>query len=773
MANDHITDLYSKYTANSYRVIFSTGYSARNEFRDLRDAMAYAAAKKPIGAAWQKAENRTLAQCREWLNQEGWLAVVMPDNLIAVDVDGHPLKQAQYAALNKMHEKGCGVHQTTNGKHYVYLLPRDTVEREKIKAASAVLTKCGLILTYRLGGKSNIIVEPTPGRSWETFKNNDELCELPNEFRPLNTSDIKEIEKALTFQLRYAYNNNQIQGNEHIDMMFMGAVAKKLNFSFERVEALFQAIYRDDYNEHQTRANYERAKSLEQAQGAKSLFDALNEKGLNNIVDLLDLFLKYEKKENPALATDEKAPGYETMNLFVAKYIHNNKLIFIQEENEYYGPSDGIYVPLPLQDTLTTFQDFLTYKHSSPSRINHMKSFFINEMGKHKRDKNESLYKLLTLNDKVFDVTTGTIRGRAEGEVFYYRLNVNYNPAAKCERFVKLLHEILPQYIEVIPFLQEFMGYSLTAMTKHEMALVFRGEGANGKSVLLYIWEYILGKKNVSSLSATQFRGEFMLSALQNKLLNICHEIGAREYIPDDILKRLISGEEVTVNRKYKDALTFKPTAKYVFSSNNHVLSLDKSSGNTRRYVYIPFLVDFDTPALKSRKDPDLKYKIVRDEADGVFFWMLQGLERLLKRGHFDVPLTLIENTKKENNETNAIFEFCNEYVYWGAEYDFASSKDLYNEYKKFCLMNGYSPKNHNGFTIDFKRVVKLDEAKHCRTVRGNRGYKFVTLRAVPYDVLKREYVPELEENQNLYLNRVIITSMTRAEFENLNKNPF
>lgn len=772
MANDQITDLYQKYTSNSYRIIFSTGYSTKNEFRDLRDAMAYAAAKKPVGAAWQKAENRTIAQCRDWLSQEGWLAVVMPDQLIAVDVDGHPLKQQQYAAINKQHEKGCGVHQTTNGKHYVYLLPRDQVERDKIKAASAVLTKCGLILTYRVGGKSNIIVAPTPGRAWESFKNNDELCEIPAEFRPLNTSDIKEIERALTFQLHQAYVNNQIQGNEHIDMMFMGAIVKKLNFNFERVEMLFQSIYKHDYNEHQTKANYERAKSLEQAQGAKSLFDALNEKGLNNIVDLLDLFLKYEQKENPALP-DNKAPGYEAMNLFAVSYIKKNKLIFIPEESVYYGPTDGIYEPLALQDILTTFQDFLTHRHAAPSRINHMKSFFVNEMGKYKRDKNESLHKLLTLNDKVFDVITGTIRERADNEVFFYRLNVNYNPDAKCERFIRLLHEILPQYVEAIPFIQEFMGYSLTAMTKHEMALIFRGEGANGKSVLLYIWEYILGKKNVSNLSATQFRGEFMLGALQNKLLNICHEIGAREYVPDDILKRLISGEEVTVNRKYKDALTFKPTVKFVFSSNNHVLSLDRSSGNTRRYVYIPFLVDFDTPALRSRKDPDLKYKIVRDEADGVFFWMLQGLERLLKRGRFDIPLTLIENTKKENNETNAIFEFCNEYVYWGNEPDFVSSKDLYNEYKKFCLMNGYSPKNHNGFTVDFKRVVKLDEQKHCRTVRGNRGYKYVVLRTVPYDVLRREYVPELEESQNVYANRVGITSMTRAEYENLTKNPF
>lgn len=771
MANDHITDLYSKYTANSYRVIFSTGYSARNEFRDLRDAMAYAAAKKPIGAAWQKAENRTLAQCREWLNQEGWLAVVMPENLIAVDVDGHPTKQAQYAALNKKHEKGCGIHQSTNGKHYVYLLPRDSAERDKIKASSAVLTKCGLILTYRVGGKSNIIVEPTPGRVWETFKNNDELCELPPEFRPIDHQNSKEVETALAFQLGQAYRNNQIQGNEHIDMMFMGSVAKSLNLPFDRIEAIFEKIYGQDYNEQQTRANYERAKTIEQVQGAKSLFEVLKEKELFNLEQLLSLFIKLEKKGTQTILSDK--PTNEVMNFYVIQFIHEHKIIFVQEENEYYKQFNGVYVPMQLQEALTIFQKFLGVKYASPSRINHMKSFFINEMGNRAFDKNTTFFKMLLLDDKVFEVKTGRIRNREENEVFFYRLNVNYNPTAKFERYEQFLKEIFPFHPEAISFLQEYMGYSLTAMTKHEMALIFRGEGANGKSVLLFIWQYILGKQNISSLSMTQFKSEFLLVALQNKLLNICHEIGTREIIPEDLLKRIISGEDITVNRKYKEALTFKPFAKLVFSSNNRVISLDKSQGTTRRYVYLPFLADFDSAENRKKKDPDLKYKIVREEADGVFHWMLQGLERLLKRGHFDIPLTLVENTKKENNETNAIYEYANEYVYWGNETDFVSSKDLYNEYKKFCLMNGYSPKNHNYFTTDFKRVVKLDEAKHCRTVRGNRGYKYVTLRTVPYDVMKREYVPELEESQNLYVNRVGITSMSRAEFEDTTKNPF
>lgn len=765
-----LKELYHQYKNNSYRVILTTGYSHLNEFRDLKNDHAYAIAKKPVGSAWQKSEGVSYEKAAEWIEKGGWIAAVLPDHLIAVDVDGNSESQEQYAMLNKRYADKCGIHKTNNGRHYIYMLPRDQAARERIKSTADVLSRCGLLLTYRIGGKSNIIIAPSNGRTWEVFRGNEELMELPAEFQPIDLKDAAQVEKAMVFQLGQAYKSKLLQGNEHIDMMLMGALVKNLNYDLPQIEKVYGAIYQSDYNAAQTRANYERAKKLERAQGAKSLFGVLKEKGLQNIELLLNALLNVSAAKSATHATKEKGPSSKEMNLSVEAYIRENKVIYKETDGAYYRYENGLFVPLTLQSVLARFQKILTAEHASPQRLNHMKSYFLNYFEENKHTEDDEL-KLLTANDKVIDLQSLEVRERRENEVFFNRLNVNYNPLAKTVRWDKFLLEIFPGRAEIIPFLQEFMGYSLTLMTKFEMALVFRGEGANGKSVLLHVWEYILGKHNISNLSMTQLSGEYTQVMLQNKLLNICHEIGIKEFIPEATLKKMISGEEITVNRKYKDAITFKPYAKLVFSSNNHVLSLDKSNGTTRRYVFIPFTVDFESPELKSRKDPDLKYQLVREEGDGVFMWALAGLRRLLARGGFDVPFTLIEHTKKENNETNPIYEFANEYIYWGSSGDFITSKRLYNEYKKFCLMYGYGAKAHGAFTIDFKRLFRNAESLSI-IKNNNRGFCCMLLKEVPYNMQKREYEPENEEPTR-YQDRVHVTKMTWKEYNDTKKEKF
>lgn len=765
MNEDILKELYQQYTKNNYRVILTTGYSHLNEFRDLKNAQAYAIAKKPVASGWQKSAGVSLDQCVEWTNQGGWLAVVLPEHLVAVDVDGSIEDQNLYAILNNKTTSKSGVHKTNNGRHYIYKLPADAAARERIKSAADVMARCGLLLTYRLGGKSNIIVAPSNGREWEQFTNNDELPELPTSFQPLDAKDTAQAERALWYQIGVAYRNKLIQGNEHIDMMLMGALVKNLNYSLERIESIYEEIYRSDYNSSQTRANYERVTKMSQAQGAKSLFEVLREKKLFNIETLLNTLLT--KSETPK--KKGKGPTFEELNLHVEQFVKENKIIFNESEGVFYRHENGIYVPITMQSALARFQKILTHAHASPAKLNHMKSYFVNHF-EGDTITEENNFKLLTANNKVFDLNTFEIREKKENEVFFNRLNVNYNPLAKAPRWERFLVEIFPAWPEAIPYIQEYMGYSFTTMTKFEMAIVFRGEGANGKSVLLHVWEYILGKQNISNLSMSQLNGEFTQGMLQNKLLNICHEIGTKEFIPEATLKKMISGEEITVNRKFKDAITFKPYAKLVFSSNNHVLSLDKSTGHTRRYVFIPFTVDFESPELRSRKDPDLKYKLVSEEGDGIFTWALEGLRRLLKRGQFDIPKTIIEHTMKENNETNPIFEFANEYVYWGASNDFVSSKRIYNEYKKFCLMNGCGNKAQNAFSVDFKRLSRSIDSLAC-IKNNNRGYRNIRIKAVPYDMKEREYNVDLEENCK-FNDCVNITKMTLKEYNEL-KNPF
>jgi len=107
------------------------------------------------------------------------------------------------------------------------------------------------------------------------------------------------------------------------------------------------------------------------------------------------------------------------------------------------------------------------------------------------------------------------------------QLKISYDPAAKCPRWEQFLVEVFEGDLERIALIQEFMGYSLVPDTRYEKALLMIGEGANGKSTLLKVWEQLLGSENVSSVTLPNLQDQFHRVTIHRKLLNIAAELNS------------------------------------------------------------------------------------------------------------------------------------------------------------------------------------------------------------------------------------------------------
>jgi phage/plasmid-associated DNA primase len=127
-------------------------------------------------------------------------------------------------------------------------------------------------------------------------------------------------------------------------------------------------------------------------------------------------------------------------------------------------------------------------------------------------------------------------------------------------------------------------------------------------------------------------------------------------------LGHLLSGSDVSVERKYKTSITFAPTAKHTLIGNQYMVVSDRSDGTIRRIFPIHFGVQI------SKEERDIRL-IDRDfwydskEIEGVLYWALLGLRRLKEKNwewtQVDASEQIKRDIKEESQPEIGFFKQC------------------------------------------------------------------------------------------------------------------
>jgi putative DNA primase/helicase len=152
------------------------------------------------------------------------------------------------------------------------------------------------------------------------------------------------------------------------------------------------------------------------------------------------------------------------------------------------------------------------------------------------------------------------------------------------------------------------------------------------------------------------------------------------------------------VERKYRDPVTVITRCKIAWAMNELPRVADANSGLFRRVkvVKFPKLDEVD-------RDPDIK-KAIEGEGAGILNWALEGLDRLQKRGEFEVPQGVEEATEhfRTSNDVPALF-VADKCATDPNTKEKASS--LYAEYKLWCEENGHRPQSSTRLADDWQRL--------------------------------------------------------------------
>ena len=336
-------------------------------------------------------------------------------------------------------------------------------------------------------------------------------------------------------------------------------------------------------------------------------------------------------------------------------------------------------------------------------------------------------------------------------EIVRNRLPVKYDPKApQPTHWLRFLSDLL--YPEDIPTVQEFIGYCLIPSNKGQRMMVIKGSGGEGKSQIGVVLSRLFGCNMKDGSIGKISENRFARADLEHTLLCVDDDMRMEALRQTNYVKSIVTAQgQMDLERKGKQSYQGWMFARLLAFSNGDLQALyDRSDGFYRRQLV---LTTKEKPVGRA-DDPDLAEKM-KAEAEGIFLWAFEGLQRLVANNFkFSESDRIRENREAVKRDNNNIFDFMESEGYIRCKADASiSSKDFYEIYRMWCEENSLAPLKARSFSDAMIANAGRFNLEHCNNITnsaGRRVWGFMGVEAVArphingfYDVSPCTYVPE------------------------------
>ena len=291
----------------------------------------------------------------------------------------------------------------------------------------------------------------------------------------------------------------------------------------------------------------------------------------------------------------------------------------------------------------------------------------------------------ICMKNVVIDVLSGDLLEHSPNLLYRNKIPVTYDPIILPIEVPKFLRECHLEPKTIYKLIEE-AAYVLLREPTFQVAFMYTGVGSNGKSVWLDWLRDFFGRDNAAQVSLHDLASNrFRVAELDGKLINIYADLKSNALKENDIIKPLIGGDAITVEKKMQHPFTMKPYTKLFFSANRIPEINDESIGMYRRLS----LTRWDIVFTEIDRDVNKFKKINTDyERSGMFNIFLRTLKKLIKRGRF-----LNENSMEDRRDTwkvtaDPVIEYVERYIAkineGGISYD-----ELYNHFTSVIEQGG------------------------------------------------------------------------------------
>ena len=305
-------------------------------------------------------------------------------------------------------------------------------------------------------------------------------------------------------------------------------------------------------------------------------------------------------------------------------------------------------------------------------------------------------------------------------EVVRNRLPVRYNSkAVQPAHWLRFLSDLL--YPEDLPTVQEFIGYCLIPSNKGQRMMVIKGRGGEGKSQIGVVLSRLFGANMKDGSIGKISENRFARADLEHILLCVDDDMRIEALRQTNYVKSIVTAQgQMDLERKGKQSYQGWMYARLLAFSNGDLQALyDRSDGFYRRQLV---LTARDKPADRV-DDSDIAEKMAA-EAEGIFLWAFEGLQRLIRNGfQFTESDRARRNRELVRRDSNNFFDFMEAEDYIRLKADACiSSKDLYAIYKMWCEENNLVPLKARSFSDNLIANLKKYNLEHTNNILNAAG---------------------------------------------------
>lgn len=250
--------------------------------------------------------------------------------------------------------------------------------------------------------------------------------------------------------------------------------------------------------------------------------------------------------------------------------------------------------------------------------------------------------------------------------------------------------------------LQEWFGYVLSGRQNLQKMLLMVGPKRCGKGTIARVLTALVGAANVGAPTLASLATNFGLQPLLGRSLAIVGDARLQTQGQEAVVERLlsISGEdEITVDRKNREAWTGRIPARFMILSNELPRFGDASGAIASRFVILTFKESF-----LGREDIELGDRLA-EELPGILRWALAGLVRLNRQRRITEPESSVESATALADLVSPISAFLREVCVTGPE-ETVQVAALYREYGEWCRENGRGVSSVQKLSSDLRTVI-------------------------------------------------------------------
>ncbi len=383
----------------------------------------------------------------------------------------------------------------------------------------------------------------------------------------------------------------------------------------------------------------------------------------------------------------------------ILKKIMNENHIYTTRDDiksEIWFYEEGIYVPNGKSRIKEITREVLGEAYT-PQRVNKVIAKVEADTQIEHDDffKNYSIEEI-PIKNGILNIFTRELHDFTPEKIFFNKLPIEYNFAAKCPMIKKFFSDVLRDSDDT-KVMMELIGFCLLKEYRFEKSAMFIGNGRNGKGKTLSLIKYFLGPENCSSIPLSQITpSSTSVWELHGRLANLAGDLSNTDLKDTGMFKQITGRDFITAKRKYLNDLFFENYAKIMFACNELPKVYDLSNGFWSRWILFEFPYqflkqsEFDLLNAEEKKyakimDESIIDKITTpEELSGLLNEALEGLDRLMKNRGFSYSKGTKEVKDLWIRKSDSFASFCIDMI--EEEYNGKiTKKDLRKKYNRYC----------------------------------------------------------------------------------------